>query len=371
VTPRERFLAIVSFERPDYVPYWYAPGIGITYSETVTRWRAEESYPSDYDSLVDYWGADGYCQIGLHTGFVPDFPVEVSEARDGWLRIRQHKAARRERTNNWDICEMPRFESYMFEDRSDWEQHMRPRLDPRDPARGRPTIPANERDEPVSIACPSMIGIYREWFGLERLGLLLHDDPKLIHEMNRACTDLFLEQASWVAERVHVDAITGWEDICFRGGMLLSPAAFEGFCAPYYREVVAFAMRIGAAVVDVDCDGDVSEFVHCLWRAGVNMCHAFEPTHGGSDILRIGRELPRFVICGGLDKYAMLSPDPRDGVAEVDAKVPAMLTRGGYLPSIDHSLPPQAHYRTFWHFMNRIRELCGAPPARFQEDVPG
>jgi hypothetical protein len=42
MTTRERFLAIVNFKQPDYVPYWYAPGIGIAHVETVARWREEE-----------------------------------------------------------------------------------------------------------------------------------------------------------------------------------------------------------------------------------------------------------------------------------------------------------------------------------------
>jgi len=364
VTTRERFLAIVSFERPDYVPYWYAPGIGITYPETVDRWRAEEGYPSDHASLVEFWGAEKHHQVPLSTGFAPDFPVETRDLGNGWLEVRQHKAVTVERADNWSVCSMPAFRSYQFEDRCDWEEQMRPRLDP--DGRPAPPLPDTQPDEPLAVACPSFIGIHRSWFGLERLGYLMRDDPALIHEINRAQTDLFLDQAWRVARRLRIDAITGWEDICYRSGMLLSPAAFREFCAPYYREVADFAGRVGATVVDVDCDGDVSEFVHCLWECGVNMSHAFEPTHGGSCILRIGRELPRFVICGGLDKHAMSGPDAGAAVAEVDAKVPPMLRRGGYLPSIDHSLPPQARYESFWHFMDRIRRHCGAPSAPFQ-----
>ncbi|MGQ9730127.1 MAG: hypothetical protein ACUVX8_02550 [Candidatus Zipacnadales bacterium] len=35
MTTRERFLVIVHFEKPDEVPYWYAPRIGIAHRETV------------------------------------------------------------------------------------------------------------------------------------------------------------------------------------------------------------------------------------------------------------------------------------------------------------------------------------------------
>ena len=358
------------FEQPDYVPYWYAPGIGIAHKETVQRWIREEGYPSDYDSLVGFWGAEGYYGVGLYTGFVPDFPVETIDLGDGYVLIRQHKAETRELANNLELYTMPEFRTYMFEDRADWEEHIRPRLDPAHPDRGRPSVPAEQPDQPVTVGCPSFIGNYRSWFGLDRLSYLMHDDPGLIHEMDRAFTDLFLDQASCVAERTQIDAITGWEDMCYRGGMLISPAAFREFCAPYYREVADFARQVGAAVVDVDCDGDVSELVHCLWEAGVNMCHAFEPTHGGSDILRIREGLPRFVICGGLDKHAMAAVDPQVAIAEVDTKVPAMLPKGGYLPSIDHGMPPHCRYRSFGHFMNRIREHCGAPEAPFQRLGP-
>ena len=119
MTTRERFLAIAHFEQPDYVPYWYAPGIGIAHMETVARWIAEEGYPSDFDSLVSFWGAEGYHGVGLHTGFVPDFPVERIDLGDGYVLIKQHKAETRELSNNWDLYTMPQFRTYMFEDRRD------------------------------------------------------------------------------------------------------------------------------------------------------------------------------------------------------------------------------------------------------------
>ena len=150
MTTRERFLAIVHFEEPDYVPYWYAPGIGIAHTETVARWQAEEGYPSDYDSLVEFWGAEKYHTIGLHTGFVPDFPVERVDLGDGYVLIRQHKAETRELADNPDHYSMPQFQTYMFEDRRDWEEQMKPRLDPRHPGRGRPQIPT---PEPGSSLC--------------------------------------------------------------------------------------------------------------------------------------------------------------------------------------------------------------------------
>lgn len=370
MTTRERFLAIAHFATPDYVPYWYAPGIGLAHRETVARWIAEEGYPSTFDALVDFWGAEAYHHIGLGIGFVPDFPVERIDLGNGYVLVRQHRAETKELADNADIYTMPEFQTYMFEDRSDWEVHMRPRLDPTHRDRVQPHVPDTLPDRPIAVSCPSYFGRYRSWFGLDRISYLMHDDPALIHEMSRAFTDLFLNQAWKVASRVQIDAITGWEDMCYRNGMLISPAAFREFCTPYYREIAEFARRIGAAVIDVDCDGDVSELVHCFWDAGVNMSHAFEPTHGGSDILRIRKELPRFVVCGGLDKHAMADPDPGTAIAEVDAKLPAMLKTSGYLPSIDHGLPPHCHYASFWHFMNRIRQHCGAPPAPFQDAGP-
>lgn len=119
MTTRERFLAVVNFEQPDYVPYWYAPGIGIAHRETVARWQREEGYPSDYDSLVEFWGAEGYYTVSLHTGFVPPFEIERIDLGDGYVLIRQYKAQTRERIDNEDRYMMPQFQTYMFEDRRD------------------------------------------------------------------------------------------------------------------------------------------------------------------------------------------------------------------------------------------------------------
>ena len=67
MTTRERFLKVVHFEQPDYVPYWYAPGIGIAHTETVGRWQAHESTNLVQAGLIVQPAGDVACVQGVKT----------------------------------------------------------------------------------------------------------------------------------------------------------------------------------------------------------------------------------------------------------------------------------------------------------------
>jgi uroporphyrinogen-III decarboxylase len=47
----------------------------------------------------------------------------------------------------------------------------------------------------------------------------------------------------------------------------------------------------------------------------------------------------------------------------VDRVVPAMLAKGGYIPAIDHSVPPEVPFADWQYFLEKVRRLGEAPSA--------
>jgi uroporphyrinogen decarboxylase len=69
---------------------------------------------------------------------------------------------------------------------------------------------------------------------------------------------------------------------------------------------------------------------------------------------KYGREL---LMHGGVDKTA-LACGPQAIDAELEKCVPVAL-EGGYIPTVDHSLPPDISYANFQYYWRRKKEMLG------------
>ena len=59
---------------------------------------------------------------------------------------------------------------------------------------------------------------------------------------------------------------------------------------------------------------------------------------------------------GGLDKRIIaLGKEEID--KELEAKVPFMLRKGGYIPFADHIIPPDAPWNNFVYYRRRLKEI--------------
>jgi uroporphyrinogen decarboxylase len=113
-------------------------------------------------------------------------------------------------------------------------------------------------------------------------------------------------------------------------------------------------------VLMVDSDG-CNDALLPLWiEAGFTGFGPMEvQAHGTGPVglrKRFGREL--FLI-GGIDKR-VLARDQRAVRDEVLGKLPWMLDHGGgYIPMIDHAIPPDASYANYLYYRELVAECCG------------
>ncbi|HML48486.1 MAG TPA: hypothetical protein PKE04_17210, partial [Clostridia bacterium] len=70
---------------------------------------------------------------------------------------------------------------------------------------------------------------------------------------------------------------------------------------------------------------------------------------------RTGARYPNLLISGGMDKRALAQG--KDAVDRmVDAILPAMRRRGGYIPTCDHGVPEEVKLPDYLHFRKRLQE---------------
>ena len=65
---------------------------------------------------------------------------------------------------------------------------------------------------------------------------------------------------------------------------------------------------------------------------------------------------PRLRIIGGIDKRALARGRPAID-DELNRRLPGLFRAGGYLPTLDHHVPPEVSYDNFRYYLSRCREL--------------
>lgn len=359
MTDIERLTAVLRFEETDRP--WFFPTIGF-WKETIQRWHGE-GMPRYVNEITayPYFGFDLWIPLMIgadqQPGFFPPFmPKTIStEERHKVVRDMSGKIYR-EFTDG--TSSIPQFMESPIKNMDDFRRE-RWRLRPNFP--GRCVNPVFDAIHVFSKAkqCPlgammcGLFGFHRHLLGVEDLMTAYYDKPELLHEISKQWVRLTRGSIRLLKKRYNVLLVNFWEDMCFRSGPLISPNTFKKFMTPYYKMVIDDAKENGIEFFWVDTDGDCNLVMPLFMEVGVNMMYPYE-VQSGMDIREVREKHPRLAIMGGLDKR-VLALEKEDIEREVFSKVPHMLKRGGYMPAIDHSVPPDVPLENFRYFMELLK----------------
>jgi uroporphyrinogen-III decarboxylase len=261
---------------------------------------------------------------------------------------------------------IPRQIGHTLTDRASWEREFLPRLDPGNPARypanwlervKRYTDPA--RDYPLSIDCGSLYGWLRNWMGVENLSMLVYDDRAFFEEMVETVANCIIGTITPVLETgIQFDYASWWEDMCYRGGPLLSPKVFKQVLVPHYQRITSLLRKHGVDVSVLDCDGEISHLLPLWLEGGINCMFPIEVGVWGADPIAFrktyGKEL---LMIGGVSKVTLAGPT--EGItAEVERLTP-LVEEGGYIPLPDHRVPPDVPLTHYAHYVDEARRAWG------------
>lgn len=301
--------------------------------------------------------------LSARTHMNPVMPERVVERRGHVVVMVDARGALLEKfPNEVEESSIPRFVKFPVESAADWASYREHyRLD--DPTR---CFPEADLDRIRAAAAGgrmvnlSLLGFYgqlRNWMGIENLSVTLYDDPGLIAEMVSHWAELCARQIERLPADIPVDQVQWWEDMAGKNGPLVSPAQFRQFITPGYRRVMEAARRRGCVLAQVDCDGNPAELVPCWLEVGVNVMYPLE-VQAGADALSWRRRWgPGVLFRGGLDKEAV-ARGPSAIAAEMD-RVRPLLEAGGYVPHLDHLVPPTVSYGNYLEYLRQKRALIG------------
>jgi uroporphyrinogen decarboxylase len=196
---------------------------------------------------------------------------------------------------------------------------------------------------------------------------MFYDDPALVEEMIEFNTDFLLELVEPALQQVHFDYFNFFEDCAGKGGPLFGPDIFRKFFMKAYKRIIERLNKAGILAIWVDSDGDCEVLLPLWMEAGVNGSWPLEQM-SGMDPVRLRKKFGNdLVLAGGIDKME-IAKGRKAIERELHAKIPPMLESGGYIPHIDHSIPPEISYQDFLYYMEQKNKLMGRDPEACGKD---
>ena len=360
LTHKERFNRLFKGLPVDRVPFLDYMG-NCNFPSCLARWKKEGlKQDADWQDIRDMLGFDyvrGF-YIDVKLLFYPEFEVKFVK-REGNKTFA---------LNRWGGLELQQDGSELMpitlegavKDRYSWDmlkERLQGGISARFPANfGEICKEAAQSDLPVYIGdLPA--GFYggpRELCGFETLSYMFYDDPELICEILDTLCDLWIKIYSEVQKFVPLDYVFIWEDMCGKTGPLISPDIFQEFLLPRYKKLCSALKAGGCTNFAVDSDGDTRHLVPLWLEGGVNIVLPWE-SQFGLNIPDVREQFPALGILGALNKYTLeFSRDEMD--AELQ-KVPYMLERGYYIPSLDHGVTNKVSWSNYCYFYEKLRGL--------------
>jgi uroporphyrinogen decarboxylase len=370
---RERFNATVGFGRPDrafLLPPW-------CWHATTLRWQ-KEGLPENVD-WCQYFGtddADGSPVVtqgryGPHL-WPPLERVVLSETADHII-VRDEEGNTVKLMRSDTQASMPEWLAYPMKDRHDWETIVKPRMSAKVPGRCPQGKELEEyaaqvrgHEKPLGIWTGSFYGWPRSLMGVETVSVMFYDDPGLIHEMCQHIADFVIETITPILKVVEFDLAHIWEDMAGKAGPLCSPAMYREFCMGPLKRVTDVLHRHGVHHIIVDSDGNNDLLIPLWLEAGVTGLRPFEIAAGSDPVAtrrKYGKDL---IIEGGIDKRA-LARTREDIDREVLSKVPWLCLQGGFLPQVDHLVPPDVSLENYTYYSRLLRAVVEDPERYLHE----
>jgi len=394
---RERFLLTVHFQRPDRVPNFE---IGF-WDETVDRWYKEglPSYvhqvstgpclptkicqtileteysqattladlfcmPTELENVIgvtQYFGMDPHARTPIPVNTLnpvpPLGPKIVKDEGETIVEINELGVKLRRRKK---FSSIPQFLEFPVKTLKDFEE-LKPRFNPKTPER----YPKNwnklveayrKRDYPLTIIFGGFFWQVRALMGLQNLCIALYKDPELIKEIVEFWAEFNVQVAQRAVEEVELDCAYFFEDMAYKKSSMISPAMFRKFMLPSYKKCTRFLRQYGIDTIFVDSDGNLSDLIPLFLEGGVNAIFPVEIMAGNDPVALRKKYGKRLVLFGGVNKYSLVQ-GPEAIEEELMSKLPYLLSEGGYIPAVDHMVPPDVSLENFKYYAQLKRKL--------------
>ena len=367
MTARERLLKTLTFGDPDRIFYYFGNPRRSTfaawYLQGLPRMKetGEFGEKSDFDAFV---GTDLMeMALPVEKGTFPPFEervLEYTEHGQIWqdsMGIIMHDAGRKLNTPGFRTRS---YISHPVNNRKEWLR-MQERFNPSSQGRYPDTwddlvARYRDRDFSIMISIPGLYWKARDWVGFEDLSLMFYDDSKLVHEMMEHYTVFIMALLDRAVSDGMADGVNLDEDMAYKHASMISPTMFREFMLPRYRRIIHHLKDRGLPLLLIGSDGHIGELIPLWIEAGADGTWPIEIAAHNDPVKYRKRFGKRIAMLGGIDKREIRS---RERVyAEVVGKVSWLIEHKGYVPKLDHGIPPDVPLRSFLYMCELIKAIA-------------
>jgi len=154
---------------------------------------------------------------------------------------------------------------------------------------------------------------------------------------------------------IKVDLVIIAEDMAYKTASMISPADMRKFMLPRYKRLYNFFKGKRVNCVVMDTDGHISQILEVFHPIAIDGNYPLEIA-ANNDSEEYLKKYPNLFILGGIDKRELRSSRRRLRT-EVIRRYKTAMRYGGYIPRIDHGVPPDIPLRNFLYMIELIKGI--------------
>ena len=366
----DRLYKVLTYQKIDRLPdiefgYW---------PQTIRRWlregmpielTKEEQNQCFLGKLDRFFGFDEGDGFGIcnRTHMNPVFEEKILERSGEIVTVQDATGciAQRYPSDSADSS-IPHYIKFPVANPDDWKG-MKERFRIDDPTRVRPESEvveikkAMKEGKCISIYFCGFYGQLRNLMGMENLSMAFYDYPEMIRDIVEHWAELCAAQIESLPEDIPIDFAAWWEDMACKNGPLCGPDIFREFLQPGYHRVMQAARRRGCVISHVDCDGNPHDIVANWMEEGVNVMFPLEVAAGVDPYAwrkEFGLELR---MRGAIGKTPLVQGG--QAIDQELERIRPLMEQGGFVPHLDHLVPPDIPYKNYCEYLDKKRKLIG------------
>ena len=321
MTNRERFHTVMSFGKPDRVPY-FEEGIR---EDVLNVWHKQGLSPAK--TLADLVEIDQYEEIAPDLDPIPGFETWPTAA------------------NGLDILST--------------------RLQIKDPQR----FPKNwkkkfkllKQSEPVVFYRAHRglflsLGVYKWQRFLDVVTLLL-EEPQYVHRVLAIQAEFAAKLLEKTLENVNIDAVIFGEPIGGNEGPLVSRAMYEEFVLDSFKPIFQVLKNKKIDIRIIRTYANTRILIPSFLKYGINCLWACETNIETMNYLDLRKEFGKDLrLIGGID-LDVLRQDKETIRCEIEAKVPPLIAEGGYIPLADGRIRKDILFENYIYYRQLLKQV--------------
>jgi len=323
---------------------------------TIKRWE-QEGFPGNTDPY-EYFGLERVKTVPVSVYPFPERKEIPLEETSEYKIIVDNRGLTQKLYKDETIPYANQFIDFPIKNRDDLKVYQK-RLNTSNPVRYdllRSQIKVlTKRDYPLGLVLRGNWEL-RYFLGFEQALLGFYEQPDLISDM----LELWFRHQWSILETVcgyiDLDFVLIWEDLCHKTGAFISPDIYRNFFAKYHRGTAEILKKHQVSVFLVDCDGHIDELLPLFMENGITGTFPLE-CNADADPIKFRHRYKNVQLVGGIDKTKLMAGE-REIAMELENKLKSLLPHKGYIPSLDHCVPPEIPLANFRYYVKRLKEMA-------------